>query len=395
MELLIKNVEIVDWSQSFSGDIYIKDGKINELGENIIKDCEVLEAEGLTLLPSFVDLHTHFREPGFTYKEDIETGSLAAARGGYTAVNLMANTNPICSNMDVVNLVNKRAAEVNLIDIHQTVSITNNLDGEDLSHIDGLDSSVVCLSDDGKGVANSKIMLEAMIKAKHKGLTIMSHAESEELAGVDSRLAENTMSWRDITLAKYTGCHLHLAHVSTKEVVNYIMEAKSQGCNITCEVTPHHIALTDETDYKVNPPLRKSEDIEYIIKAIKDGYIDAIATDHAPHSAEDKKKGANGISGIETAFSVCYTKLVKGGHITLNRLSELMSKNPSYIMNFNKGEIKIGREADFVLINLNEQYEINSKSFASKGKNSPFDGYSVYGKIVSTIKRGKVIFNER
>lgn len=395
MELLIKNAEIVDWSQSFHGDIYIKDGKINELGENIIKDCEVLEAEGLTLLPSFVDLHTHFREPGFTYKEDIETGSLAAARGGYTAVNLMANTNPVCSNMDVVKIVNKRAAEVNLIDIHQTVSITNNLDGEDLSHIDSLDSSVVCLSDDGKGVANSKIMLEAMIKAKHKGLTIMSHAESEELAGVDSRLAENTMSWRDITLAKYTGCHLHLAHVSTKEVVNYIIEAKSQGCNITCEVTPHHIALTDETDYKVNPPLRKREDIEYIIKAIKAGYIDAIATDHAPHSTEDKKKGANGISGIETAFSVCYTKLVKDGHITLNRLSELMSKNPSYIMHFNKGEIKIGKEADFVLVNLNEQYEINSKNFASKGKNSPFDGYSVYGKIVSTIKRGKVIFNER
>lgn len=395
MELLIKNAEIVDWSQSFHGDIYIKDGRIYELGQNIIKSCPVIEAEGLTLLPSFIDLHTHFREPGFTYKEDIETGSLAAARGGYTAVNLMANTNPICSNMDIVNQVKKRAAEVNLVDIHQTVSITNNLDGKDLSHIEGLDKSVVCLSDDGKGVANSNIMLEAMIKAKNKGLTIMSHAESEELAGVDSRLAENTMSWRDILLAKHTGCHLHLAHVSTKEVVGYIIEAKSQGYKITCEVTPHHIALTDEIDYKVNPPLRKSEDIEHIIKAIKGGYIDAIATDHAPHSVEDKAKGANGISGIETAFPICYTKLVKGGHITLNKLSELMSRNPSYIMHYNKGEIKIGREADFVLVDLNEQYEINYKNFASKGKNSPFDGHKVYGKIVSTIKGGKVIFNER
>jgi dihydroorotase len=395
MELLIKNAEVIDWSQSFYGDVYIKDGRIYEIGQNIIKECPVLEAEGLTLLPSFVDLHTHFREPGFTYKEDIETGSLAAVRGGYTAVNLMANTNPICSNMDIVNQVKKRAAEVDLIDIHQTVSITNNLEGKDLSHIEGLDKSVVCLSDDGKGVANSNIMLEAMIKAKNKGITIMSHAESEELAGVDSRLAENTMSWRDILLAKHTGCHLHLAHVSTKEVVNYIIEAKSQGYNITCEVTPHHIALTDEIDYKVNPPLRKNEDIDHIVKAIKDGYIDAIATDHAPHSVEDKAKGANGISGIETAFPVCYTKLVKGGHITLNKLSELMSKNPSYIMHFNKGEIKIGREADLVLVDLNEQYEINSKSFASKGKNSPFHGQKVYGKIVSTIKGGKVIFNER
>jgi dihydroorotase len=394
MELLIKNARIVDSSQDFKGDVYINFGVIQEFGENLTKHCETIDGEGLVLMPSFIDLHSHFRDPGQAYKEDIYSGSLAAARGGYTAVNLMANTVPVCSNMETVNYVLDKSRIVNLIDIHQTVSITKDMQGQDISHLDELDSEVKMISDDGRGVANSKIMLEAMAKAKEKGLMIITHAESEELTAVDTRLAENTMTWRDITLAKFTGCHLHVAHVSTVEAMKAVIEAKKDGVKVTCEVTPHHLALTKAIDYKVNPPLRERVDIEYLIQAIKDGFVDAIATDHAPHSAEDKLRGANGISGIETSFSICFTKLVKEGHITLNKLSELMSRNPARLMGVNKGEIKIGFEGDLVLIDLNSTYVVKSESFKSKGKNTPFNGMELSGEIIKTIKGGRVVYSK-
>ena len=342
MELLIKNARIVDSSQDFIGDVYINKGIIYEIGKKLEKDCEIINGEGYILAPSFVDLHSHFREPGYTYKEDLLSGSQAAVRGGYTAVNLMANTNPVCSSMNTIDKVLKKAREINLLDIHQCASITEDLKGESIDHLCELTTAVRFISDDGKGVANSKIMLDAMLKAKEKNLTVISHAENEELVDVDTRLAENMMTWRDITLSKFTGCKLHLAHVSTKEAMKDIIEGKKQGGRITCEVTPHHLALTEETEYRVNPPMRKAEDVNYLIEAIKDGFVDVIATDHAPHSAEDKIKGAPGISGLETSFAVCFTKLVGEGHITLNKLSELMSKNPAKIMELNKGEIKIG-----------------------------------------------------
>jgi dihydroorotase len=394
MELLIKNARIIDSSQDFIGDVYIKFGVIQELGANLTKQCETIAAEGLVLMPSFIDLHSHFRDPGQTYKEDIYSGSLAAVRGGYTAVNLMANTIPVCSHMDTVNFVLDRSREVNLIDIHQTVSITKDMLGQDIRHLDKLDSEVRMISDDGKGVSNSKLMLEAMTKAKEKGLMVITHAESEELTTVDTRLAENTMTWRDITLAKYTGSHLHVAHVSTVEAMKAVIEAKQEGTKVTCEVTPHHIALTRDTDYKVNPPLRENADIEYLIQAIKDGFVDAIATDHAPHGVEDKLKGANGISGIETAFSVCFTKLVKEGHISLNKLSELMSKNPAKLMKLNKGEIKIGYEGDFVLADLSSTYVVDAETFKSKGKNTPFHGMELKGEILKTIKAGRIVYSK-
>lgn len=394
MELLIKNARIVDSSQDFKGDVYIKFGLIQELGLNLNKQCEIIDGSGLVLMPSFIDLHSHFRDPGQTYKEDIYSGSLASVSGGYTAVNLMANTVPTCSSMETVNYVLDKSRVVNLIDIHQSVSITKDLNGEDVSHLDKLTSDVRMLSDDGKGVSNSKVMLEAMVKAKKKGLMIISHAESEELTAVDTRLAENTMTWRDIALAKFTGCHLHVAHVSTMEAMKSVIEAKKEGVNISCEVTPHHIALTKEIVYKVNPPLRKQADIEYIIKAIQEGYVDAIATDHAPHSAEDKLKGANGITGLETSFSVCYTKLVSEGHISLNKLSELMSKNPAKLMGLNKGEIKIGYEGDLVLVDINSSYIVDSENFKSKGKNTPFNGMELKGEIVKTIKGGRVVYRK-
>lgn len=393
MELLIKNARIIDSSQDFKGDVYIKFGVIQEIGLAISKECKTIDAEGRVLLPSFIDLHSHFRDPGQTYKEDIYTGSLAAVKGGFTAVNLMANTIPVCSSMETVNYVLDKAYKVNLIDIHQSASITLDLEGEDIRHLDKLDASVKMISDDGRGISNSKVMLEAMYKAKEKQLMVISHAESEELSSVDTRLAENTMTWRDIALAKFTGCHLHVAHVSTNEAMQDIINAKSEGVKVTCEVTPHHLALTSNLKYKVNPPLREEEDIAFLIKAIKEGWVDAIATDHAPHSPEDKQKGANGISGLETAFSVCYTKLVKEGHITLNKLSELMSKNPAKLMKLNKGEIKPGYEADLVLAELEEEYSINTEDFSSKGKNSPFHGFKVKGRIMNTFKAGRIVYS--
>lgn len=397
MELLIKNARIVDWSVDFLGDLYIKDGKIAEIGSEINRSVETFNAEGRVLMPSFVDLHCHFRDPGFTYKEDIASGSKAAVRGGFTTVNLMANTNPVCSSLETVNYVLHEGKKKALTDIHQSMSITKNLEGKDLSHLDQLekDNDVVkFLSDDGKGVADSKIMMQAMIKAEKLGLTIISHAESPELSDVDMRLAENTMTWRDITLAKHTKCKLHMAHVSTKEAMEYVIEAKEQGYNVTCEVTPHHIALTDEVTYRVNPPLRKQEDIDCLIKAINRGYVDCIATDHAPHTAEDKAKGAPGISGIETAFPICYTKLVDEGLISLSKLSELMSKRPSEIMGIKKGKFQIGYEGDMVLVDISTPYEINVESFSSKGKNSPLQGYKVKGKILYTIKAGQIVYRD-
>jgi dihydroorotase len=392
MELLIKNARIVDSSQDFISDVYINRGIISEIGKKLDKDCEVINGEGYVLAPSFVDLHSHFREPGYTYKEDLMSGSSAAVRGGYTAVNLMANTNPVCTSMETIDKVLKRAAKINLVDVHQCASITENLEGKSIEHLSKLTNAVKFISDDGRGVSDSGVMLQAMVKAEKMNLTIISHAENEELVLYDTRLAENIMTHRDITLAEYTDCKLHLAHVSTKEAMKYIIDGKEQGARITCEVTPHHIALTEETQYRVNPPIRKTEDVNFLIKAIKNGFVDVIATDHAPHSKEDKMNGAPGISGLETAFPICFTKLVKEGHINLNRLSELMSKNSAKIMGLNKGEIKIGMDGDLVLLDTKTKYNIDISKFLSKGVNSPFEGKTVIGKVIITIKAGRVVY---
>lgn len=395
MELLIKGARVIDCSNDFMGDVYIKDGRIAEIGVDIQRDIESINGKGLMLLPAFTDLHCHFRDPGFTYKEDIESGSRAAVKGGFTTVNLMANTKPVCSTMDTVEYVLKRGNELSLVDIHQCVSITNNLDGMDIGHLDKLpqeNSIVRFISDDGKGVGDSRVMMKAMLKAKELGLTVISHAESPEFSDTDMRLAENMMTWRDVELSKYTGCRLHMAHVSTKESMEYVIKAKDSGYDISCEVMPHHIALADDVKYRVNPPLRKQEDIDCLIEAMKRGYVDAIATDHAPHTAEDKAKGAPGISGIETAFAVCYTALVKKGHISMNKLSELMSKRPSEIMGMKKGKIEIGYEADLVLADINKPYKIDVNEFYSKGKNSPFHGYEVSGRVIYTIKAGRIVY---
>lgn len=393
MELLIKNIRIVDSKNDFNGDLYIKNGVIETIGKDLNINCEIIDGKGLVLLPSFVDLHCHFRFPGLTHKEDILSGSKAAVKGGFTSVNLMGNTNPICSSDEVLKEVYDEAEKVNILNIHQVVSITKDFDGKTLEHLENITYPLRFISDDGKGINKSEVMLEAMIKAKSMGLTIMSHVEDTEIVKVDTRLSENLMTSRDINLSRHTGCHLHVCHVSTKEAMEDIIRAKDRGDNVTCEVAPHHISLTkDKDDYRVNPPIRDIEDVNFLIDAIKAGYVDAIATDHAPHTSEDKEKGAPGLSGVETAFSVCYTELVKKGHISINKLVEIMSYNPSKLMGLNSGEIKLGCIADLVLVDLDKEITVDSNKFKSKGKNTPFNGKRYTGEVVLTIKSGKVVY---
>ena len=397
--LLVKNVRIVDAQTDFFGQLMVKDGFFYEIrhnGDQSEDDYTVIDGAGNVLMPAFTDLHAHFREPGFTYKEDIESGSRAAVKGGYTTVVLMANTNPVCSSVDIVNYVENRAKEIGLVDVFQVASITDGMRGESVSHLESIADTVKFISDDGKGVMNDLLMEKALIMSKNKGFIVVSHAEDSNFSASDMRLAENSMTRRDIEACMKTGGRLHLAHVSAKEAMEMIIEAKDRGANITCEVTPHHIYASDEITYRVNPPLRKPDDIACLINAIANGYVDAIATDHAPHTETDKAGGAPGISGIETAFQLCLTKLVKEcGAISLNKLSELMSYNPSRIAGVNKGLIKQGFEADFVIVDENESARINIAEFESKGKNSPFDGNYVLGSILMTVKKGNVVYKKK
>ncbi|MCX0394525.1 dihydroorotase [Clostridium perfringens] len=395
MNLLIKNVNLIDESNNFFGDIYIEKGVIKELGTELNKECETLDGKGLVLMPAFIDTHAHFRDPGFEYKEDIESGSKAAVRGGYTTVTLMPNTKPVCSSKKVLDYVVNKGKEVGLVDLYQTVSITKNLSGEEINHLREFEGNpnVKAITDDGKGVSDSKIMMEAMKIAKENNWIVMSHAESPEFSKVDMRLAENMMTWRDITLAKFVDCRLHMSHVSTKEAMKYIIEGKNDGVKITCEITPHHLALNNKiSNYRVNPPIREEEDVNFLIKAIKMNYVDCIGTDHAPHSKEDKEKGAPGMIGIEQAFSICYTKLVKENHISLNKLSQLMSGNAAKLLNINKGKLQPGFLGDLVLIDLNKKRIFKEEDIVSRSKNTPFNGMEFYGDVVVTIKSGKIVY---
>ena len=396
MNLLIKNVNLIDESNNFFGDIYIEKGVIKELGTELNKECETLDGKGLVLMPAFIDTHAHFRDPGFEYKEDIESGSKAAVRGGYTTVTLMPNTKPVCSSKEVLDYVVNKGKEVGLLDLCQTVSITKNLSGEEINHLKEFEGNpnVKAITDDGKGVSDSKIMMEAMKIAKENNWIVMSHAESPEFSKVDMRLAENMMTWRDITLAKFVDCRLHMSHVSTKEAMKYIIEGKNDGVKVTCEITPHHLALNNKiSNYRVNPPIREEDDVNFLIKAIKMNYVDCIGTDHAPHSKEDKEKGAPGMIGIEQAFSICYTKLVKENHISLNKLSQLMSGNAAKLLNINKGKLQPGFLGDLVLIDLNKKRIFKEEDIVSRSKNTPFNGMEFYGDVVVTINNGKIVYN--
>lgn len=397
MELLIKNANIVDKAHSFYGDLYIENGVIKEISDNIDKNCKVIDANGRIVMPAFIDTHAHFRDPGFTHKEDIQTGSKAAVRGGYTAVTLMGNTNPIASRIEVIDMVEQRAKEIGLVDAYQCATITENLDGKTLSHLDAFEGMdrIKVITDDGKGVCDSNIMYQAMLKAKENNWLIMSHAEDHDLSKISMRLAENMMTHRDVELAKYTGARLHMSHVSTIEALDYIKRGKEFGANVTCEVTPHHIFLdTTKSNYRVNPPIREKEDVAAIIDAIRLGVVDCIGTDHAPHTDEEKAKGAPGMTGIEIAFSICYTKLVKEEGMSLNKLSDLMSGRAGEILGINKGKIQIGFDGDLVILDTEKEFVVDRQKLVSKSKNTPFDGITLSGDIDMTIKAGQVVYSK-
>ena len=393
----IKNIRLVDDIQDFLGDIRFENGIITELGQNICTDPNALDMKNkeLVLFPAFSDLHAHFRDPGFTYKEDLHSGSRAALKGGYTAVTLMPNTNPVCSSVENVKDVEIRAKEIGLISIIQTLSMTKNLKGVDFEHLKALkNSEILFVTDDGRGVNDDAVMLEIFKICKDKNVTIMCHAEDSKFSKIDMRIAENNMTYRDIELFKTIGGHLHFCHVSTKEAIEAIQKAQEEGHNITCEVTPHHIFATgDEVNhYRVNPPFREQEDIEALIKALQNGVACAIATDHAPHTLDEKAAGAPGMIGLELAFPLCYTKLVKNGSLTLQELVKVMSTNPSQMMKLNKGRLEVGMDADFAIVDLNREVTFFEDQFESKSVNTPFIDFTVWGKVVSTVRKG-IFFN--
>lgn len=394
--MIIKNAVVIDSQGTQCIDVRITDGKITELGENLTAfhtSTQVIDAKGLTLLPAFIDMHAHFREPGMTHKEDIATGSASAAKGGYTFVNLMANTNPICSSLEQANWVQQKAKEIGLIDVNQVLSITQNFDGKTLTHLENEIMPIPIISEDGRGVMSNDSMAKAMKLASEKNIIVQSHAEDMEISKYDYRLAENLETARNILLAGYYKTKLHMSHVSTKESMEYIIAAKNKGIQVTSEVAPHHIWFWD-LDYKVNPPIRKKDDVVFLIHAMKHGDVDIIATDHAPHTQIDKEKGAPGISGLETAFAVCYTVLVKENNLSLNRLCDMMSLNPAKLLGLNKGLIAVGYDGDVVLVDTNKTTIVDSSTFLSKGKNTPFNGVKLSGEVILTIKAGKITYQK-
>ncbi|WP_294527239.1 dihydroorotase family protein [uncultured Allofournierella sp.] len=388
--MLIKNAKLSDGTQV---DVLIRNGKIAGLMQDMpAHGEEVIDAAGRTLLPGFIDLHCHWRTPGFEYKEDIATGSAAAAAGGYTFVNLMPNTKPVCSSAAQAHAVMDEAERLGICGANQTISITENFDGHTLDHLKSLPEDLRFITEDGKGVQNNQVMAKAFAICAQRDLVLMSHAEDMEISKWDYRLAENIETVRNLHLSEYYGTRLHMCHVSTKEAVAAIGDAKRRGVPVTCEVTPHHLWFAD-TDYRVNPPIRQAEDVEALVDAIRTGVVDAIATDHAPHSAEDKANGAAGMIGLETAFGVCYTKLCREKGLDLYYLEALMSRFPAAILGLaGKGAIQVGMDADLTLVELDTPYVVDAAAMHSKSHNTPFDGVTLYGRVDLTIRGGRVTY---
>ena len=420
MKTLIKNGSVVFKDEVKKNDILIENGKIIAVAECISGADEVIDAAGKTVIPGIIDMHVHLREPGFEGKEDIASGSMAAVAGGVTQVCCMPNTNPVCDNAVVVNYIKNRAKEVGLCKVNPIGAITRGEQGESLSDIGKMaKAGAVALSDDGKSVMNSNIMRLAMEYASDFNLKCLCHCEDTTLVdggvvneGYNStvcglkgqlRAVEDIMISRDICLAQSLNLPVHICHVSTWSGVEIIRAAKKNGVQVTAETCPHYFILTDDiitnfdTFTKVSPPVREEKDRQAIIEGLKDGTLDCIVTDHAPHSRKDKEVEYNlaafGMSGIETSFPLSYTYLVRSGIMTLPELMVKMSYNPASVLALEGGEIKVGGVADLAVVDLNESYEIDGSKFYSKGKNTPFNGYKVWGRVLKTLIDGKVVFD--
>ncbi len=421
MKLLIKSGRVIDPSQNLDAilDVLIEDGVIKDIQGNIeAADAQKIDAQGKIVCPGLIDVHVHLREPGFEYKETIETGLRAAVAGGFTAVCCMANTNPVNDNQEVTRYLLKRAEEVGLARLYPIGAVSKGLKGEELAPIGELkEAGVVALSDDGQPIYDSGFLRRALEYAKYFGLPIISHAEDKKMArdGVMNEgrmstllglpgipaVAEEIMVFRDIKIAALTGGHIHIAHVSTAGSVELIREAKKKGIRITAETCPHYFSLTEEavrdfnTNAKVSPPLRTDADIQAIKQGLKDGTIDLIATDHAPHHPLEKETtfedAPSGLIGLETSLPISL-KLVEEGVLTWPELIDKMSCKPAQIFGLKGGSLKPGTVADVTIIDPELTYQIDANSFFSKARNCPFNGWKVKGRAVITILGGEIVY---
>lgn len=422
MTILIKNGRILDPATGTDRilDLLIENDRIKELSEHSSVEADrVIDAAGFFVVPGFIDLHVHLRDPGFVYKETVETGMRAAAAGGFTTILAMPNTKPVADCAEVVRYVKEKASEVGLVNVLQVGAITVGQHGDQLSDIEGMaEEGIPALSEDGKSVMNAELYREAMMLAKKYDMPILAHCEDKNLVngGVVNRdrkskelglsgitnAVEDVIVARDILLAKETGARLHLCHCSTKDSVRMIELAKQEGIAVTAEVCPHHFCLTsedipgDDANYKMNPPLRTKEDRDALIDGLRRGIIDAIATDHAPHSREEKQQSMRtapfGIVGLETAAALTMTKLVHTGILTPLQMAERMSLAPARIAGLDRGSLAPGKVADLTILDPNEEYTIDTERFQSKGRNTPFQGEKVKGSVKMTITSGRIVY---
>lgn len=423
MNILIQNGRIIDPASKRDevADVYVAEGKVAAIGKNLNKTAEkVIDATGLFVMPGFIDLHVHLREPGLEHKETIETGAAAAARGGYTTICAMPNTKPVVDCREVVETIYKKAENVKC-HVLQVGAVTKGQAGVELADIREMKKAGICaISEDGKSVMDSKLYEQAMLIAKEENLPVFAHCEDKNLVGKGALNAgkkaeelgvegitnavEDIITARDILLSKETGARLHLCHCSTEDSVRMVKEAKEQGLKVTAEVCPHHFTLTEDdivgsdTNYKMNPPLRSKADKEALIAGLSQDIMDVISTDHAPHHADEKAKSMAeapfGIVGLETAYCLANSELVAKGHLTETQLVEKMSVNPAKVLGMDKGSIDVGKTADIVITDPKEEYVIDVNEFASKGKNTPFHGRKVTGRVKYTILSGEVVYED-
>lgn len=421
MRLLIRQGRFIDPVGGIGGvmDILLENGRVAVIGSNIDPDgAEIIDAAGYIISAGLVDMHVHLRDPGYTHKETIETGRAAAAAGGFTAVACMPNTKPVCDDSEVIAYIRKKAQELGTR-VLPIGSLTINEDGEKLTDAAALrDAGAVALSDDGMPVQNANVMRDGLMKAASQNLTVLSHCEDSDMVknyavnegqvsralGIHGRpaIAEELMVMRDAMLAEETGAAVHICHVSTAKSVSIIRNYKHKGVHITCETCPQYFTLTEDevlkqgTMARVNPPLRTKTDVEGIIAGLRDGTIDAIATDHAPHSAEEKAKplveAPSGMVGLETALGVTLTALYHTGKLTLSDILRKMTINPASILRVPYGRLAIGNPADVVIFDPDEVWEVRPEQFLSMGRNTPFGGRRLKGKVKYTIVDGQIVY---
>jgi len=384
MPILFKKIRIVDTETDRNTNVLIFDHTFSEI-TNLDRQknfTEIIDGEGLVLMPSFVDMHCHLRDPGYTFKEDLVSGQQAALSGGFTTICCMANTMPTCDNPDTIKYILNKGKALNMCEVIPVSAVTRNLKTNQLVDFDSMIKYTRLFSNDGEPIANKQTMIRALQASSKYHFKVLTHCEPEV-----------EMIERDLGLLKKYGGNLHICHVSKRESVELIRTAKKDHLDVTCEVTPHHL-FSYGLDYIVHPPFREKKDTEELLKGVLDGTIDIIATDHAPHSKEDKLKGARGLIGLEHAFSLVYT-LFKEAKINIQLLSKLMSDTPSKMLNKRATKFNQKTNANFVLVDLAKKYIIGEKKMNSKSENTPFVGQGVYGEVLMTIKNGEIKYDNR